>query len=477
MHQPFVHSNYDRVSVVIPTYNSSKFLAAAIESVITQTYASVEIIVVDDGSTDDTKAVCNRYPTIRYIYQSNQGVSSARNTGMYASKSKYLTFLDSDDCLFPEAIEIGIECINTYPTAGFVFGSYLFRVINLDGSYTTQKLFDEPPSVASYETILAGQHKIQCATVLFRRVAIEAVDGFDSSFIPIEDLNLFLRVARTYPIHFHDRIVSEYRYHGGNVSSQSAKMLVVTLNVYDAEWDYLHKTKNLAALTAYECGRADTIKFFGDRLLYEIMRCLQSKNWVAALGNLRLIVHNDPQIELIDQEVYAAARSALFGYLGELPFESELAYWAHQLDGGSGLLPPQVNQPRLEQQTFANSSTSFKLDRALVDEIKLFSQQQGVTVANMLLATFKTLLYRDTGTPLKPTALPTGVTVACWPTVIRARSFSPRRASSSISPPFAMRNNMPDPPLTIWPGSTLRSRIRPAAGARMSSRELLASDC
>ena len=122
MHQPLVHSNHDLVSVVIPAYNSGDFLPIAIESVIAQTHLAVEIIVVDDGSTDDTKVVCANYLAVKYIYQPNQGAASARNTGISASRGDYLIFLDSDDYLFPEAIEIGIDCLNANPGNGFEIG-------------------------------------------------------------------------------------------------------------------------------------------------------------------------------------------------------------------------------------------------------------------------------------------------------------------------------------------------------------------
>jgi amino acid adenylation domain-containing protein len=414
MHQPLVHSNRDRVSVVIPAYNSSEFLAVAIESVLAQTHLAVEIIVVDDGSTDDTKLVCAGYLAIKYIYQPNQGAASARNTGISASTGNYLVFLDSDDYLFPEAIEIGLDCLNVNPDNGFVFGSYLFKSISSDGSYTTQKLSDDPPPVASYATILAAQHKIQCATAIFRRAAIEAVGGFDPSLAVMEDLHLFLRIARTFPIDFHDRVVSEYRYHGNNLSSGSAKMLVGTLAVQDLEWDHVSQSQDPAAAIAYTTGRAAWIKFFGDRLLYQIMRQIQAKNWVAAVGNHRLLLHYDPHLESIDRDVYDVASSALFEQLDELPFESALAYWEHQLDGGSGLLPLQIvhevslfakrlpqqkeNRSRLAQPTFAVSSRSFELDRGLSNNLETLSQQQGTTLANSLLAAFKTLLYRYTRT-------------------------------------------------------------------------------
>jgi amino acid adenylation domain-containing protein len=398
MHQPLVHSNRNSVSVVIPAYNSREFLSVAIESVLDQTYLAVEIIVVDDGSTDDTKVICAGYPAVKYIYQPNQGAASARNMGIGASTGNYLVFLDSDDYLFPEAIEIGVDCLNANPDTGFVFGSYLFKSINPDGSYTTQRLSEDPPAVASYATILAAQHKIQCATAMFRRTAIESVGGFDPNLAVMEDLNLFLKIARTFPIDFHGRVVSEYRYHGKNISSGSAKMLIGTLAAQSLEWSHVSQGQNPADEIAYEIGRVAWIKFFGDRLLYQIMRQLQAKNWLAALGNHRLLLRYDPLLKSIDPEVYGFAQAALFDRLGELPFEPSLAYWARQLEGGSGLLPLPIDRPRLAQQTFAGSSRSFTLDRALSNDLATLSQQQGVTLENSLLATFKTLLYRYTGT-------------------------------------------------------------------------------
>jgi amino acid adenylation domain-containing protein len=398
MHQPLSQFNNISVSVVIPAYNSSKFLPEAIESVLNQTYPDVEIVVVDDGSTDATKVVCDRYPTVKYIYQHNQGVSMARNTGIRISQGAYLIFLDSDDCLLPEAVEIGVNCLTAHPEMGFVFGSYLFRAINPDGSYSTQKLFEDPPAVASYATILAAQHKLQCGTVMFQREAIESVGGFDLNLAVMEDLNLFLRVARIFPIYFHDRIVSEYRYHGGNVSSASAKMLISTLAVHSLEWSYLQQTGNGEDLEAYECGRATWIKFFGDRLPYEIVRCLQARNWVAALGNLRLLLNYDPRLESIDLEVYTSAELSLLAQLGELPLQASLAYWQQQLSNAPELLSLPTDRPRLAQPTFQGKSQSFEIDRELSTALNILSQQQGVTLSTTLLAAFKTLLYRYTGT-------------------------------------------------------------------------------
>ena len=89
------------VSVVIPCYNSARYLGETIESVLAQTYARVEVIVVDDGSTDATPKIAQSYP-VQYVYQTNRGISAARNAGVVHSRGKYVQFLDHDDRLLPD---------------------------------------------------------------------------------------------------------------------------------------------------------------------------------------------------------------------------------------------------------------------------------------------------------------------------------------------------------------------------------------
>ena len=120
------------VSVIITSYNQARFLSDAIESVLTQTYSQFEIVVVDDGSTDNASEVVARYPAVRYIRQDNQGLSAARNTGLHESNGAYLVFLDADDRLLPVALETGVDCLQAHPECGFVSGHY--SLIASDGS-------------------------------------------------------------------------------------------------------------------------------------------------------------------------------------------------------------------------------------------------------------------------------------------------------------------------------------------------------
>jgi len=398
MNHPLPNFNHCRLSVIIPSYNSAAFLPEAIESLLRQTYPVFEIIVVDDGSTDETKEVCDRYPQVQYIYQSNQGVSVARNTGTSVSQGEYLLFLDSDDVLLPQAVEIGVNCIDAHPEVGFVFGNYSFQSINSDGSYTTEEIYDNQPEVASYETLLAAKHKIQSACIIFRRVAVDSVGGFDPNLAAMEDLNFFLRVAREFPIYFHNQIVSEYRYNGGNVSSKSAKMLIGALYAHSLQWSYIQQTLNKEYVVAYEQGRQAWIKHFAERLPYEIMRYIQAGEWVSALGTLRLLLNYDPKLKVVDQEIFKVSYQALLSKLRELPIEPSLAYWKQQLAGAPPLLSLPTERPRPAEQTFRGSSQAFALSQELTEALSLLSSKEGVTLFITLLAAFDTLLYRYTGT-------------------------------------------------------------------------------
>jgi glycosyltransferase involved in cell wall biosynthesis len=112
------------VSVVIPCYNQGRFLGQAIASAAAQHGLVSEIVVVDDGSADDTPAVATRDGSVRYLRQERKGLSEARNSGWRASSSEYIVFLDADDRLLPRAINAGLEALRRWPHAAFVFGHY-----------------------------------------------------------------------------------------------------------------------------------------------------------------------------------------------------------------------------------------------------------------------------------------------------------------------------------------------------------------
>jgi glycosyltransferase involved in cell wall biosynthesis len=113
------------LSVVVTCFNQARFLADAIESVLAQCYPRREVLVVDDGSTDTTGAVARRYP-VRYLWQPNAGLASARNAGIAATGGALLAFLDADDRLLPDALQAGVGCHREHGGCGLVYGSYVY---------------------------------------------------------------------------------------------------------------------------------------------------------------------------------------------------------------------------------------------------------------------------------------------------------------------------------------------------------------
>lgn len=161
------------VSVVIPCYKQAHFLGEAIESVLAQTYPAQEIIVVDDGSPDETKEVSIRYPSIKYVRQTNQGLSAARNTGYRNSRGMYLVFLDADDRLLPHHLSTCIKAFQRRPDAAFVCGDYRFL-----GDDQAAHRHDCRPQPDLYGTLLRSNFIGPPHTVMFRRDAIVQSGGF-----------------------------------------------------------------------------------------------------------------------------------------------------------------------------------------------------------------------------------------------------------------------------------------------------------
>jgi amino acid adenylation domain-containing protein len=311
-----ISSNNAMISVIIPAYNSAQYLSEAIDSVLSQTHFGCEIIVVDDGSTDETKAVCAKYKeysTVKYVYQSNQGLPAARNKGVEASSGAYLVFLDSDDCLLPSAVEIGLQAMKEHPEVGFVFGRYLYQLAMADGTFSTESVFENQPNIASYATILADRQRTQCACCMFRRDVFEAVGGYNRELWALEDIDLLLRIAQNFPIYYHNQIVSEYRIRDQNMSSKSAAMLVGAVYGHRLQRSYVEQHPEYAE--AYDEGERVWIKLFGDRILYDVVGLAQQGEWVAALGLVRLVLTYDPQVAIVDREVYEVAGETLFDRL------------------------------------------------------------------------------------------------------------------------------------------------------------------
>ena len=215
------------VSVIIPSYNHAHYLGSAIQTVLDQTYKNTEIIVVDDGSTDHTPALCRQYEKLRYIRTERVGPSAARNIGVQYSRGDFLVFLDADDLLYPNAIELNLYYFGLYPDIAFVSGAH--DRIDDQGNYL-------PGNEAvvrrgeNFRFLLQGNYIAMEATVLYRRELFFRFH-FDPSVIACEDYDLNLRIARHLPVFGHATRLAAYRIHGDNRSKDKKMMLRSALAV------------------------------------------------------------------------------------------------------------------------------------------------------------------------------------------------------------------------------------------------------
>lgn len=235
------------VSVVIPCFNQAHFLDEAIDSVFAQTYSEHEVIVIDDGSADNSYEVATRFPSVHSIRQANRGVAAARNLGLVKARGELMVFLDADDRLLPQALELGVTAIAKRPRIAFAAG--MSRDIGEDGTVIRE---GEQPLVTQdhYLNLLKDCYIWSGSSLVFRRSAIEAVGGFNQDLEAGDDYELYLKLARRYPVFCHDTVVTEYRRHGSNTTRDVALVLTSELRVLGGQRPNLRDRRDRAALRA-----------------------------------------------------------------------------------------------------------------------------------------------------------------------------------------------------------------------------------
>jgi glycosyltransferase involved in cell wall biosynthesis len=281
------------VSVVIPCYNQAHFLSEAIESVLSQSYAHFEVIVVDDGSTDDTAEVGSSFGAkdarVRLIRQQNVGLARARNRGLAESKGEYVVFLDSDDRLLGEALEVGVRELSSHPECAFVSGRC--RFIAADGSpilRLKQEIVEGDPHI---ELLRAGP--ILVPAVTYRRWVFDAVGGFDESYRAAEDYALYYRVAGRFPIRFHDAVVAEVRRHEGGMTRDFPLMLRSNLSALISQRRYVKGKR------CYEEAYRAGIRFWRDCYTFltvaQTRARFEKREWLPALEGVMALLRYYPQ--------------------------------------------------------------------------------------------------------------------------------------------------------------------------------------
>jgi len=220
------------VSVVIPTYNHAAFLSEALENVFAQTCSPLEVIVVDDGSTDETAEVLRMYERrIRVLSQANRGVAAARNAGAAVASGELLAFLDADDAWLPAKLERQVARLDSEPEIALVHcgvaeidnrgRQFRARLDGMEGRVSTEMLFFRRG------VILGGG-----SAAVIRRAAFLDVGGFDESLSTSADWDLYYRIACRCPVGFVPEVLVRYRVHGGNMHRNVHAMASDMLTAY-----------------------------------------------------------------------------------------------------------------------------------------------------------------------------------------------------------------------------------------------------
>ncbi|RNI24544.1 glycosyltransferase [Rufibacter latericius] len=235
------------VSVVIPCYNHGKYLREAVQSIWQQDYPTIEIIVVDDGSVDTTRRETQALEGVKYIYQENQGLSAARNTGIRHSTGELLVFLDADDWLLPDALATNVAFLQLNPKLAFVSGAH-DKVFEQEGTIR-EEIWEVPKD--HYQQLLQGNYIGMHATVMYRRWIFDEV-LFDPSLKSCEDYDIYLKIARKHPVAHHTKKIAAYRLHTENMSGNIPRMLSSVLMVLRRQKNVL---KTVAEQAAYSRGQ------------------------------------------------------------------------------------------------------------------------------------------------------------------------------------------------------------------------------
>lgn len=206
------------VSVIIPAYNGvSRYLAQAIDSVLAQSCQDIELIVVDDDSTDETGRLVARYPRACYIHRAtNGGQAAARNDGARVAKGEFLAFLDQDDLWEPSFLQEARQVLREHPDAA---------VVHADGYQVTEQNeilhYDAAmKQTASITQVLRGGHDVATSGSLFRKSCFDAVGGYDEQLPIWEDIDLAVRLYQRFPILHLPKPLYRHRLYGRNASRE-----------------------------------------------------------------------------------------------------------------------------------------------------------------------------------------------------------------------------------------------------------------
>ncbi|MHC4160347.1 MAG: glycosyltransferase family 2 protein, partial [Planctomycetota bacterium] len=231
------------ISVVIPAFNAGQFIRRTVDSILAQTYSDYEIIVVDDGSTDNTADVVRSYgPKVRYIYQQNAGDGPARNTGITAAEGDWIAFLDHDDEWLPKKLQLQMEALNSHADVRWCgtnrYQSDGRRRVAAGDAEAIKKALGENYYFENYfRAVVKGLCPVITSTMLVHREVFETVGLFDSCWPRAADLDIWWRIAYRFPkigyrpqplvvVHLGEEVAASTAYRLASKRGEEARKLI-----------------------------------------------------------------------------------------------------------------------------------------------------------------------------------------------------------------------------------------------------------
>ncbi len=221
------------VSVIIPAYNAQPFIAETVHSALAQTHTPLEVIVMDDGSTDDTGRIVQSFQDTRisYHYKPNTGVADTRNQGFTLSSGQYIVFLDSDDIMLPDNLSLKVSALQAHQEWGAVYSAKIVfdHVTNEDHKVQRGKGGHLLQSLLKFENGIFTAP----SAYMFRRESIQKLNGYDPNMNTSADLELLVRLAQVSEIGYLDQPLVKYRTHMGQMSRSTTRMQKDMLYYFD----------------------------------------------------------------------------------------------------------------------------------------------------------------------------------------------------------------------------------------------------
>lgn len=236
-----------KVTVIIPSYNCEAYIAETIDSILNQTFRDVELIVVDDGSTDRTRKIVESYgPSVRLITQSNARVCAARNRGIREAKGEFICLMDHDDYWYPEKLSRQLEEFEKHPEAGAVYSTFIRWHRDKDGNFPAPESFDRASYPDDTDPDFSGwiyhQFLLDCwmltSTAMFPAEVFRRCGMFEETLPYSEDWELWVRISREYPMIQLRRPTTLYRQHPqqGNLIVRDMDYRTLLLTTTEKKW-------------------------------------------------------------------------------------------------------------------------------------------------------------------------------------------------------------------------------------------------